>query len=164
MSNEHQAPERIEPRSLADYLEVMSKAVFQTGMSWKVVDNKWPGIREAFRGFDPAAVAALTPDDLDALTRDPRVIRNRRKIEATVDNAHQMLELERQHGTPSTGSGQGFRAYLRSHDGFEGTVKDLRKRFKFLGDLGCYYFLWVVNEEVPSYEDWCASRGRTPTH
>jgi hypothetical protein len=121
MSNEHRAPERIEPRSLADYLEVMSKAVFQTGMSWKVVENKWPSIREAFRGFDPAAVAALTPDDLDALTRDPRVIRNRRKIEATVDNAHQMLELERQHGTPSTGSGQGFRAYLRSHDGFEGT-------------------------------------------
>lgn len=156
MANEHRAPERIEPRSLADYLEVMSKAVFQSGMSWKVVDNKWPGIRQAFRDFDPAAVAALNPDDLDALTRDPRVIRNRRKIEAIVDNAHQMLELEHQHGT--------FRAYLRSHDGFEATVKDLRKRFKFLGDLGCYYFLWVVNEHVPSYEDWCASRGRTPTH
>jgi 3-methyladenine DNA glycosylase Tag len=156
MPEEHRAPERIEPRSLADYLEVMSKAVFQTGMSWKVVDNKWPGIREAFRGFDPAAVVALTPDDLDAITNDTRVIRNRRKIEATVDNARQMLELERQHGS--------FRAYLRSHDGFEGTVKDLRKRFKFLGDMGCYYFLWVVSEEVPSYEDWCASRGRTPVH
>ncbi len=164
MPNEHRAPERIEPRALADYLEVMSRAVFQTGISWKVVENKWPGIREAFRGFDPAAVAALTPDDLDALTGDPRVIRNRRKIEATVDNAHQMLELERQHGSPSAGSGQGFRTYLRSHDGFEGTVKDLRKRFKFVGDMGCYYFLWVVNEDVPSYEDWCASRGRTPTH
>jgi 3-methyladenine DNA glycosylase Tag len=174
MPDERRAPERIEPRSLADYLEVMSKAVFQTGMSWKVVDSKWPGIREAFRAFDPAAVAALTPDDLDAITRDPRVIRNRRKIEATVDNAHHMLELERQHGTLSTStaggpasggsSGQGFRAYLRSHDGFEATVSDLRKRFKFLGDTGCYYFLWVMSEDVPSYDDWCASRGRTPMH
>ncbi len=155
------APEKIEPRSLADYLEVMSKAVFQTGISWKVVQNKWPGIRAAFRGFDPAAIAALT--------KDPGVIRNRRKIEATIDNARRMLELERQHGSPATGlpagrqrSGQGFRSYLRSHGGFEGTVADLRKRFKFLGDTGCYYFLWVVNEEVPAYEDWCASRGRTP--
>ncbi len=67
-----------------------------------------------------------------------------------------MLELDRRHGS--------FRAYLRSHHDFEATVKDLRKRFKFLGDLGCYYFLWVVNEDVPSYNDWCASRGRTPTH
>ena len=149
-----QAPEKIQPRSLADYLEVMSKSVFQTGMSWKVIEAKWPGIREAFRDFDPAAIVALTPDDLDALTKDTRVIRNRRKIEAIVHNARAMLEAEKTHGS--------FRSYLRSHGGFEGTVADLRKRFKFLGDTGCYHFLWVVNEDVPSYEDWCASRGRTP--
>src|SRR3990170_6249728 len=143
----------------------MTKAVFQSGMSWKVVEAKWPGIREAFRGFDPAAIVALTPDDLDAITKDPSVIRNRRKIEATVDNARRMLELARAHGAHSTlrpRSGQSFRDYLRSHDGFEGTVADLRKRFKFLGDMGCYYFLYVVNEDVPSYEDWCASRPDGP--
>ena len=151
---EHRAPEKIQPAGLADYLEVMSKAVFQTGISWRVVENKWPGIREAFRGFDPGAIVALTPDELDHLAADPRVIRNRRKIEAIVENANSMLELERQHGA--------FRSYLRSHGGFEGTVADLRKRFKFLGDMGSYYFLWVVDEDVPSYEDWCAARGRTP--
>ena len=151
---EHRAPEKIQPRTLADYLEVMSKAVFQTGISWRVVEYKWPGIREAFRNFDPSAIVALTPDELDHLAADPRVIRNRRKIEAIVENANSMLELERRHGA--------FRSYLRSHGGFEGTVADLRKRFKFLGDMSSYYFLWVVDEEVPSYEDWCASRGRTP--
>ena len=62
-----EAPQQIEPRSLGDYLEVMSKAVFQSGMSWQVVEAKWEGTREAFRGFDPAAVAALTPLDLDSL-------------------------------------------------------------------------------------------------
>ena len=63
--------------------------------------------------------------------------------------------METQHG--------GFQAYLRSHDGFEATVADLRKRFRFLGDTGAYYFLYVVKEEVPSYEEWCESRGR-PHH
>ena len=48
-----EAPVRIEPQRLGDYLEVMSKAAFQTGISWKVVENKWPGIKEALRDFDP---------------------------------------------------------------------------------------------------------------
>ena len=52
-----QAPERIDPGTLADYLEVMSKSVLQTGLSWRVVEAKWPDIRQAFRGFEPAVVA-----------------------------------------------------------------------------------------------------------
>ena len=148
-------PKQIVPRRLGDYLEVMSKAVFQSGMSWRVVDKKWPGIREAFRSFDAGAVADLAPDEVDALAADSRVIRHRRKLEAVVQNAQRMLELEAQH--------DGFRAYLRSHDGFEATVADLRKNFRFLGDTGAYYFLYVVGETVPSYEDWCESRGR-PHH
>jgi DNA-3-methyladenine glycosylase I len=149
-----QAPEKIEPRGLADYLEIMSKSVFQTGISYKVVESKWPGIREAFKSFDPMSVARFTETDIDELAKDTRVIRNRRKLGAIVENARQMLDLEKIHGS--------FLTYLRSHGGFEGTVADLRKRFRFLGDMGAYHFLWVVNEEVPSYEEWCASRGRTP--
>ena len=148
------APERIEPANLADYLEVMSKSVFQPGMSWKVVEAKWPGIREAFREFDPETIARFTESDLDDLTTDRRVIRNRRKLQAVVENAHRMLALEKQHGS--------FRNYLRSHGGFEETVADLRKQFRFVGDMGAFHFLWVVNEDVPSYEEWCASRGRDP--
>ena len=147
-------PDRIEPRRLADYFEVMSKAVFQTGMSWRVVEAKWPGTREAFRGFDPLAVAKFTDMDVDELAKDGRVIRNHRKLRAIVDNARQMLDLEEQHGS--------FQAYLRSHGGFEETVADLRRRFRFLGDTGAYHFLWVVNEEVPPYEEWCSSHGRVP--
>ena len=149
-----QAPERIEPLGLADYLEVMSKSVFQTGISWKVVESKWPGIREAFKGFDPVMVVLFTENDLDELAKDTMVIRNRRKLGAIVENARQLLDLEKIHGS--------FPTYLRSHGGFEGTVADLRKKFRFLGDMGAYHFLWVVKEEVPPYEQWCASRGRTP--
>lgn len=50
---EHRAPERIKPKALADYLDVMSRAVFQSGMSWRVVNVKWAGTREVLAGFDP---------------------------------------------------------------------------------------------------------------
>ena len=144
---QHHAPEQIEPQSLGDYLEVMSKAVFQTGISWRVVETKWPGIREAFDGFDAEKVASFGPNEINALAEDKRVIRNRRKLEAIVENARGMVELEHSHG--------GFRGYLRGSEDFETRIKDLRKRFKFLGDMGSYYFLYVVGEEVPSYEEWC---------
>jgi 3-methyladenine DNA glycosylase Tag len=150
------APQQIDPQSLGDYLEVMSKAVFQGGMSWKVINGKWPGIRDAFRGFDCLGVAALTESEMADLAGDTRIIRNRKKVEAIVDNARRIIELAEDHG----GS---FQDYLRSHGGFEETVADLRKNFRFLGDFGCYYFLYVVKEPVPSYEDWCRSRGR-PHH
>src|SRR5256885_9848146 len=92
-----QAPPRIEPEKLADYLEVMTKAVFQSGISWRVIEAKWDGFRAAFAGFDPAAVAALTPEDVDRLVEDTRIVRNRRKIEATIDNAIELLALDREH-------------------------------------------------------------------
>lgn len=140
------------PKRLGDYLEAMSKSVFQTGMSWKVIDNKWPGIREALRGFDADAVATLSERDIDALVQDTRVIRNRRKLEAIAGNAMRMVELNNEHGS--------FRDYLRSHEDFDALVKDLRKQFRFLGETGCYVFLYVVGEEVPPYEEWRESRGK----
>lgn len=147
---EHHAPKQITPKSLGDYLEAMSRPVFQTGMSWKVVDAKWPGTREAFKGFDINKVARMGDPDIDKLATDTRVIRNRRKIEAIVDNANRMIALEREHGS--------FKKYLRSHDDFEALVKDLRKQFKFLGDMGSYLFLYSVREKVPSWEEWCGGR------
>ena len=146
---EMQAPGKIDPQSPGDYLEIMSKVVFQSGMSYKVVEAKWPGIREAFHGFDAAKGAGMNPSEIDQLTQDPKVIRNRRKLESVVSNAQVLLELDSQFG--------GFRKYLRSHGEFVSLVKDLRKRFKFLGEMGCYYYLYVVGEEVQPHEEWQAS-------
>jgi len=126
-----EASERISPQNPGDYLEIMSKVVFQSGMSYKIVESKWPGTREAFHGFDVAKVAGMTPSEIDLLTEDTRVIRNRCKLEAVVNNAQKLLELEAEFG--------GFQKYLRSHDDFPSLVKDLRKQFKFLGEMGCYY-------------------------
>ncbi len=131
----------------------MGKTVFQSGMAWRVAESKWPGIRTAFREFEPEAVASLSPDDVDDLVDDPRLIRNRRKIEAIVDNANRMLELEQQYGS--------FRSYLRSHPEFSSAEAALRKDFRFLGPFGAYYFLYVVGEKTPSHDEWMASN---PNH
>jgi 3-methyladenine DNA glycosylase Tag len=145
-----EAPEQINPQNVSDYLAVMTKAVFQSGMSWAVVANKWQGINEVFHGFDPVWIAGLTPPDIDALMQDTRLIRNRKKIEAIVHNAGTLLEIEQTHGS--------VKAYLGSFPGFEEASADVRKRFKFLGDLGAYYVLYVVGEPVPDHDEWRKSR------
>ena len=147
---ERQAPTQIKPRSLGDYLEVMSKAVFQSGISWQVVDKKWPGIRDAFHGFDAKRVAATTEEEMDALGQDDRVIRHRGKLEAVAANARRMVELEQEHGS--------FRKYLCAHGGFDDTVNALKRDFKFLGLTGSYYFLYVVGEEVPPHDEFEKAR------
>jgi Methyladenine glycosylase len=142
-------PERITPTKLADYMDVLTKAVFQSGISWRVVEAKWPGTREALHNFDPDQLADLTPDDVDRLAQDQRLVRNRRKIEAIVENAQTMLDLDREH--------DGFGRYLKSFPDFDAASTDLVKRFKFLGATGAYYFLWVVGEPVPPHEEWMAA-------
>ncbi len=119
------APQQIKPSSLDDYLEVMSKAIFQSGMSWKVVESKWTGIKEAFQGFDVQQVANLSVFELEELAQDKRVIRNRRKLAAIAGNAQKMIDLDGEHGS--------FQKYLRSHGDFAATLAALRKDFKFMG-------------------------------
>ncbi len=146
-----EAPKQIRPKRLNDYLEVLSKAVFQTGISWKVIEAKWPGFKDAFLDFDPVKVADLDPPDIDRLAEDTRIVRNRKKIEATVYNAQTMLDLEGEHGS--------FKKYLRSQPGFDEIAADMKKRFKFIGDTGAYYFLHVVGEPVPPHQEWMAAHG-----
>ena len=140
------------PESLAGYLEALSRPVFSTGMSWKVVNAKWDGIREAFLDFDPERVAAMTQDDVERLVGDARIIRNRKKIEATIDNAATMIELDREHG--------GFDRFLASLGSYDDSVAGLRREFRFVGESGAYIFLWSVGRPVPAREDWMKAHGK----
>src|SRR5512133_2814997 len=85
-------------KTLDDYLEQMSKPVFQAGISWRVVDSKWPTIRTAFKGFKAERVARMSDKDVDALAKDERVIRSRPKIAAVVHNAGTLVAIERETG------------------------------------------------------------------
>jgi 3-methyladenine DNA glycosylase Tag len=146
------APPRRRPKNLAGYLEALSRPVFQAGISWRVIENRWDGIREAFATFDPQIVAQYDQADVDRLLTDPRVVRSKPKIEATIDNAQALIELDAEHG--------GFRRYLRAHPTFEDTVADLKRQFRFIGDSGAYHFLWSVNERTPPHEEWFGQTAR----
>ena len=146
MPEEQQAPKQIKVSSLNDYLEIMTKVVFQSGMSWKVVESKMPSINEAMDGLDVVKVADYDERDIERLTSDKRVIRNQRKLVAIRDNARRMLELEKEHG--------GFQNYLRSQPDFDSTLKMIKKDFKYMGPMGIFYFLYVVGEDVIDYEDF----------
>src|SRR6267378_2385277 len=110
-------PPQYTAKTLDDYLEHLSKGVFQAGISWRVVAAKWPTITKAFHGFNVERVARMTDRDVDALVKDERVIRSRPKIAAVVHNANEMLTLER---------AGGFKKHLRSFPEYETLATDLR--------------------------------------
>jgi len=140
--HEHKQPKA--PKELSGYLDAMARVMFQTGISWRVVEAKWPGIQEAFHGFDPKRVSRLTTKDIDKLMGDTRVIRNRKKLEAISSNAAHMLKLDAEHG--------GFKKYLDSLGDFDSTKKALHKEFAYMGDSGTWFFLWMVGRKVPEHE------------
>lgn len=74
------------------YERIMLEA-FQSGLSWLTILRKRDGIRDAFAGFDPEAVAKFTEVDVERLMQDPRIIRNRMKINAAITNARATIAL-----------------------------------------------------------------------
>jgi DNA-3-methyladenine glycosylase I len=139
----HHEVARPDPRDTRAYLEQLTKAVFRAGLNWKVVENKWPGFMEMFHDFDPEYVANLSPKQVEAIEENPAVIRNKSKIEATVENANVMLELVAENGT--------FHDFLASHADPEATVQDLKARFHHLGESSARGFLWSVGESTPEW-------------
>jgi len=139
-------PGKIVPSKLADYLEIITIAVFQAGTSWAMVRNKWPNFRKAFAEFDPTAVSKFDQTDIDRLMQDTGILRSEKKIRGTIDNASALLALDSKYGS--------FQSYLRSFDGYDQLSVDLQKRFKYLGEMSVYYFLFRVSEQVPPFEPW----------
>ncbi len=145
-AKERQIPDKIVPAKLADYLEVVTVAAFQAGVSWSMIQNKWEHFRVAFASFDPIVVSKFTQKDIDRLMQDPGIMRSEKKILGTIENARVMLEMTAKHS--------GFQNYLRSFDSYEKLSVDIQKRFKFIGEMSVYYFLFRVNEKVPPFDPW----------
>jgi 3-methyladenine DNA glycosylase Tag len=117
------------------WLSAIARSVFQAGFNWKVVENKWPDIEAAYNGFDPRAIAMQSDDDLDVLVKDPRVIRQWKKLKAIRSNAHYLVELADEHGTAAR-----FFAGFPSTD-YVQLLADLKKRGAYLGGTSAQYFL-----------------------
>lgn len=82
----------------AAHLERLTLEAFQSGLSWLTILNKREAFREAFAGFDADVVAAYDESDVERLMAEPRIVRNRRKIEAAITNARATVALREQGG------------------------------------------------------------------
>jgi DNA-3-methyladenine glycosylase I len=78
--------------------ERISLEAFQSGLSWATILRKRPAFRRAFDEFDPEAVAAYDEGDVDRLMTDAGIVRNRRKILATIGNARATVSLRDEGG------------------------------------------------------------------
>ncbi len=133
--------------------ELLILEMFQAGLSWEIVLNKRQAFRAAFDEFDPALVAHYSPAKIEQLMRDPGIIRNRRKIEASIHNAQIFMEIQQLCGS--------FDAYIWSFTQgkslpepytqrtssplSEQITKDLRKRgMRFVGPTIIYSYLQAI--------------------
>lgn len=143
------------PNVPADYLNIISRAVFSAGLSWAFVDGKWDGFEDAFEGFEPAKIAAYDDGAIDRLTADPRLYASRKKMAATVENAKALLAIEREFGS--------VRNWLDSFESYADATRDVSKRFKYLSKtFGAYYFLYISGTKTPdfpTFEEWSEQTG-----
>ncbi len=80
-------------RGESSLFERLSLEAFQSGLSWATILAKRPAFREAFAGFDVDTVAAYDGAQVERLMLEARIVRNRRKIEATLTNARATQRL-----------------------------------------------------------------------
>lgn len=137
---------------------------FQAGLSWITILKKREAFREAFDGFDPVVVAGYGPEKLEILMSNPGIVRNRRKIEASVQNAKVFLDIQKEFGSFDRylwGFTQGkvmlntdneVRASTPLSDRISADLK--RRGMKFVGTVIIYSFLQAVGV-VNDHETGC---------
>ena len=89
-------------RPVADDVRIFEKLClegFQSGLSWLIILRKRENFRRAFRSFDVEALSRFTPRSVDRLLLDAGIVRNRAKIEATINNARRCRELLKEVGS-----------------------------------------------------------------
>jgi DNA-3-methyladenine glycosylase I len=138
-----QHPPMPRPKNDDGYFEEMSKMVFRAGLNWSVIEKKWPDIKRALANFSIDAVAHFDDSDIDRLLKDDGMIRSAKKITGVIANAQAMQKVKQEFGS--------FPKYLQAvkPKGEEALLKDLRKRFAFLGESTSIMFLFAVGEDMP---------------
>ena len=131
------------PASDDAYFENMSRCVFQAGLSWRLMADKWPNFQRAFDGFEVRKVAGYGADNIRRLSEDPGIIRNRSKIMAAIENAR---EFERV--AAEAGSFQRWLDGIDKANNYDLVVKRLKARFRRVGPSTAHIFLWSVGEPI----------------
>ena len=148
-----QHPPMPRPKNDDGYFEEMSKVVFRAGLNWSVIEKKWPEIKRALADFSIDAVARFDDSDVDRLLKDEGMIRSAKKISGVIANAQAMQKVQQEFGS--------FAKYLQAVKATseEALLKDLRKRFAFLGESTSVMFLFGVGEEIPQTVEKMQSMG-----
>ena len=131
------------PPSDSAYFENMSRCVFQSGLSWTTIAERWPAFKDAFEGFEITRVAGYGADDIARLMGDARIIRNRNKIVATIHNAREFERIIKESGS--------IPAWLRSLDksnNYNGVIRRIKSRFKHVGETSIPLWLYSVGEDI----------------
>jgi DNA-3-methyladenine glycosylase I len=139
--------------------EALTLGVFEAGLSWSIVFGKRDAFRKAFRDFDAAEVAAMTAKDVDRLVDDAAIIRNRAKIEATVDNARAMIsaspslaELAKSYAVDRQQAPRSLADLPSSTPQAEAFAKQLKSQaYRFVGPTSVYAFMQnvgIVNDHL----------------
>ena len=137
--------------------EMLTLEGAQAGLSWSTILRKREGYRRAFAGFDPAVVARFGPRDVERLLADPGIVRNRLKVESTVNNAARVLEVQEAEGsldaylwsfvdgTPIVNHWRSLSEIPAETELSKAISKDLKRRgFRFIGPTVIYAFMQSV--------------------
>ena len=129
----------------------------QAGLSWSTILKKRDTYRQAYYDFDPARIARFTSKSVERLLGDAGIVRNRLKVEASIQNAKAFLDVQKQYGSFSGFvwrfvGGEPVVNCWRTHrdipaEAFESRElsKALKKKgFKFVGPTICYAFMQSV--------------------
>lgn len=143
----------------------------QAGLSWSTILHKRDGYRRAFADYDPAAVAAFGPADVERCLADPGIVRNRAKVAAAIGNARAWLELDDPaallwsfvDGAPIQNRFTELAAVPATEERSAAMSKELKRRgFKFVGPTICYALMQscgLVNDHLTGCfrHDECAA-------
>jgi DNA-3-methyladenine glycosylase I len=121
----------------------------QAGLSWETILKKQKAFRTAYSNFDIASVAAYTDADFERLMNDSGVIRNRLKINAAIENAKTIMNIQVEYGS--------FENWLNTHHPLkkEEWVKLFKKTFKFTGGEIVNEFLMSIGMLSGAHIDDC---------
>lgn len=150
----------------ASLFELLSLEGAQAGLSWETVLRKRERYRALFAGFDPAAVARITPARVQRILQDAGIIRNRAKVESTIGNAKALRAIVQEFGSfdayvwrfvggkPIVNRRRGNGDVPSSTPESTALSKDLLRRgFRFVGPTICYAFMQaagLVNDHLIS--------------
>ena len=111
------------------FLSMMAKVVFQAGFVWRVIENKWPDFETVFMGFDPEKLLLLSPEQIEAMGKDTRIVRNHQKINSVLANALYIYDQQQEYGS--------FAKMVAKwpHEDFLGLCQHLKKHGSRLGGM-----------------------------